>query len=83
MNLYSIQDIKTGFLHPWLSDNDNSATRAFDSMLGSDQMMSKYPNDFRLFRIGEFNPVNAAIIPCVPTVHIVDAASILRGNDNG
>ncbi|QCS36561.1 nonstructural protein [Capybara microvirus Cap3_SP_457] len=77
MNVYAFQDVKGAFMHPWLSESDAAATRSFAMELENNSMMKKFPGDFRLWRIAEYDPKTAVIVPSHPIVHVVDATSIL------
>ena len=82
--VYSIEDIKTGFMTPTIDQNDNSAVRNFSSaIMQSDGILFTHAEDFRLFKIGEFDTDTGSILAVAPLVHLVDGSDVLRGKSNG
>lgn len=56
MKMFSIRDIKAeGFSLPFFSENAHTAMRELSTRLKSDQVMSKYAEDFDVFESGVFN----------------------------
>ena len=54
--MYSVYDEATqAFATPFFLPTDASAKRAFTDAVMQDQNISKYPKDYSLFRIGEFD----------------------------
>lgn len=82
--VYSIQDVKTGFMTPTIDQNDQAAIRNFSSaVMQSDGILFTHAEDFRLFKIGEFNSETGTILPVAPLVHLVDGSDVLRGKSHG
>lgn len=82
--VYSIEDIKTGFITPTCDNNDASAIRNFSSaVMQSDGILFTHAEDFRLFKIGEFDSDTGSILPVVPIVHLADGSDVLRGKNHG
>lgn len=70
LNVYSIYDSAAkAYATPFFMQNDGLAIRAFQSNVNSkeDNNISKYPDQFTLFKIGEYNDENAEIDPITPT----------------
>ncbi|AXL14566.1 nonstructural protein [Microviridae sp.] len=55
-NIYTIYDQKTReFLHPFISINEEVATRDFYNTLASVPTMQQHPKDFDLYYVGTFD----------------------------
>lgn len=79
--MYCMQDLKTGFLTPTIDQTDASAIRNFDSaILQSQGVLFTHAEDFRLFRIGEFDSESGVVEPLAMPVVLRDGASVLRGD---
>ena len=67
MRLYSIRDAKTqAFSTPFFQQNDETALRMFrDELHGSNgpSMLSKHPEDFDLYCVGDWNDTSGAVRP--------------------
>lgn len=63
MNLYAVQDMKAGrFFPPFLNTNHQTAERAFAGMIKTDDSeLAKNPEDYRLFFLGDFDPLDGQI----------------------
>lgn len=82
MNVYCIQDVKTGFMTPTIDLNDQAAARNFASaVMQSQGVLFTHHEDFRLYRIGTFDQETGLLDPIVPIQLISDGASVLRGGD--
>lgn len=82
--IYSIEDIKTGFVTPSADQNDPAAIRNFSSaIMQSDGILFTHAEDFRLFKIGEFDSETGSILPVSPIVHLADGSDVLRGKSHG
>lgn len=54
--LYSIRDVKTGFMTPVIETNDETAKRNFvHAVINSDGVLASYCQDFSLYHIGSFD----------------------------
>lgn len=66
-NIYCIHDSKGGYGAPVLDDSDELAIRAFHiAFSDSSTMINKYPEDFRLFRLGTYDTKNATFDLTIP-----------------
>lgn len=90
LKMYSIYDIK-GQLYapPYFANNIGSATRMFDGACRDpNTQLAKYPEDFRLFELGEFDD-NTGRFTCPDQPTFVIGASDITGkllqkeNNNG
>lgn len=55
-NIYSIRDVKTGFLPPTYDVNDQSAVRNFEhACLNGDSLFFSHAEDYSLFALGSFD----------------------------
>lgn len=74
--VYSIRDVKTGFLTPSVDLNDDSAIRNFyHAVNASDGVLFSFAQDFSLYRVGEFDVDSGRIVPLVPIVQVADGAA--------
>lgn len=84
---YSIYDEKAKeFSPPFFTINDNLAKRiVMESMRGKSMMLSSYPDDFKLYCIGEFNKTTGKIegydMP-VLVVSVVELDNIMKRREN-
>lgn len=77
--VYSIRDVKTGFMTPTIESNDDSAIRNFShAVVNSDSILFSFASDFALYRIASFDSDSAAIVPETVPVHLYDAAAAIR-----
>ena len=77
--VYSIRDIKTGFMAPTIEVNDQVAMRNFSHAIQqSESVLFTHASDFQLFKIGEFDGDNAMLDQLVPIVQIADGGAILK-----
>lgn len=60
--VYSVQDVLTGFAQPFCFDNEQIAKRCYEDFLKTD----KHPEDKRLFKIGQFNTETGELTSEVP-----------------
>ncbi len=53
----TVQDLKSGYADPFIIDNEQLAIRMFRASFldNSKNIMSIYPEDFRLVKIGDFD----------------------------
>lgn len=63
--VYSVRDVKTGFMTPTIDQSDNSAARNFDSaiMSASSGLFATHSEDFMLYKIGEFDSDTGIVSP--------------------
>lgn len=75
--VYSIRDLRTGFMAPTLDQSDAVAHRNFSNAIQrSDGVLFTHAEDFQLMCIGEFESDSGEITPCVPRL-VVDGSSVL------
>ncbi len=78
LGLYSIKDVKTGFMTPLLEQGDPAALRNFSAAVNQpDSIMFQYPNDFALYKVANFD-TDSGIDPVLAPILIVDAAEVVR-----
>lgn len=76
--VFSIKDLKAGtFSAPFLASTEGEAQRIFTSMVcyGGDNLISKYPSDYELFKIGKYNKRTGDLIKD-DVIFIISADSI-------
>lgn len=69
LHIYSVYDQAAGaFITPFFQQNDGLAIRAFQGLVNSDDKnnVSQYPDQFTLFKIGEFDDLEGNIIGTDP-----------------
>lgn len=77
MKIYSIKDIKVGaFLKPMCEQHVEVCIRGIKgAMENPETMLAKFPSDFALYELGEFNDEIGEIIPCTPK-HIINVQDL-------
>lgn len=79
LNVYSIRDVRSGFLTPTVEQNDYIAARNFaNAIMESHGVLFTHASDFQLFRIGEFDSDKGVLIPAQLHELISDGAEVLR-----
>ena len=68
LRVFSIRDVKAGIYNPPFFQNNNAlASRAFGDLATDPQaMISKHPEDYQLFFIGEFFPDSGVLVATAP-----------------
>lgn len=68
MILVAIRDKKAEFFHPpYAVPTEAMAIRGFgDAVLKGNSDLSAHPEDFCLFKVGEYNQLNGKVIPVEP-----------------
>lgn len=76
--IYSIRDMKSGFLAPTVEVNDAVAQRNFEhAVLNSEQsLFFSHPEDYALYKIGEMDSDKGVISPQVPIFEVVTASQV-------
>lgn len=75
--IYSIRDVRTGFMTPTMDANDASAARNFHhSVLHSTGILLSYAQDFSLYRLADFDSDSGVITPLTPIVFVTDGAAV-------
>lgn len=78
LSVYSIQDLKSGFLTPTVETNDAVAKRNFENAIqriGS--IMYSHQEDFRLMRLASFDTETGRIIPLDLIELVCDGKDVL------
>lgn len=76
--LYSMRDIKTGFMTPVLEANDEAATRNFyHTIWNSEGILYSFAQDFTLYKVGSFDAETGAVVPFTPVIQVADGAAAL------
>lgn len=90
--IVTVQDLKSGYADPFIIDNDQLAVRMFRASFldNNKNIMSIYPEDFRLVKIGEYDsktglidslPETKFVILANGTDFVFDERSISNGNE--
>lgn len=79
LNVYSIRDVRYGFLAPTVEQNDYIAARNFaNAIMETHGVLFTHASDFQLFRIGEFDTDNGVLKPAQLHELVSDGAEVLR-----
>lgn len=78
--MYSIYDRKTElYLPPFIALNQGDATRQVLNMLmGSENMLSKFPDDYDLYEVGSFNDDIGAMVGKANNSHVCNLRTLQR-----
>lgn len=61
--MYSVKDLKTGYLPPTFDLNDLSAMRNFEhACMNEDSLFFTHPSDYQLFKVGTFDTETSDIV---------------------
>lgn len=84
LNMYAVLDTKVGaFSNPWCDQTDNSAIRGFSDAVNDgsnpNNQWHRHPEDFSLYKIGQFDTSIGKIVPvelmeCLVTASALAAA---------
>ena len=75
--LYAIKDAKSTFMPCTVDVNDATAIRNFEHAVRQpDSLLASHPNDFALFKVGEYDNENGMLSPILPVL-LCDAAQCL------
>lgn len=76
--IYAIKDAKSTFLPCTVDVNDATAVRNFENAVRQPgSLLASHPNDFALFKVGEYDNVSGHVSPLIPLLHLCDAAQCL------
>lgn len=76
--LYAIKDAKSTFMPCTVDVNDATAVRNFEHAVRQpDSILASHPNDFALFKLGEYDNESGVISPLFPPKLLCDAAQCL------
>lgn len=79
LNVYSIRDVRSGFLTPTVDQNDYIAARNFaNAIMESHGVLFTHASDFQLFRIGEFDTDKGVLVPAPVHELVSDGAEVFR-----
>lgn len=76
--LFSIRDHLVGYGYPVISDNDNTARRDFENLVltPSFDKFRKRPQDYSLYKIGEFDTESGKIDAFDAPVYVSSATDV-------
>lgn len=80
MFIYSVYD-KKACVHtsPFFAVNNETAVRSFYRLANDNRTdVNMFPDDYALYRIGEFNSDHGSVAGFVPVEHLVDANSLIK-----
>lgn len=81
VNVYSIRDVKTGFLTPTFEVNDAVAMRNFSHAVhNSDSILFSHFKDFDLYKVGTFDSDSGRLMPIELPILVMAGADVLRGD---
>lgn len=80
MRIFSIRDLKSGHFNQPAFDKDSfTALRSFETLINeSDSLIKRYPNDFALYELAEFNALTGEITSHNPPRELATAISLVR-----
>lgn len=77
--VYSIRDVKTGFMSPVIEVSDESAKRNFfHSISQSDGILFTYSQDFSLYHVADFDTHHGTMIPVTPIVPVAEGSDAVK-----
>lgn len=76
--LYTVRDVKTGIYEvPLAQISHGEAERTFQSLLkDSNSKISKYPEDFELYYLGDYDNLTGTVIPNSSPQFIMNGAAV-------
>lgn len=77
LNLYSVRDLKNNFAPPYVDSGDESAKRTFILSVEQAPVVSRFPQDFELYKVGTFDPASGHVEPLELPVFLI------RGDEVG
>lgn len=79
-NLFAIYDNKASFfMSPWPCRNVGIARREFAQACANPEApMGKFPSDYVLYEIGEYNDNDAIVKSFTPPVRVCDGVEVLQ-----
>lgn len=84
MFIYSIFDKKAvSFGSLFISENHDTAKRAVVSSLYDESLLSRFPSDYSLYCLGEFDTDNGDVSGISPVEFVCEILSLLRVDKNG
>uniref|UniRef100_A0AAU8AW51 Nonstructural protein n=1 Tax=Dulem virus 134 TaxID=3145611 RepID=A0AAU8AW51_9VIRU len=79
--VYSIRDVKVGFLNPTFEMSDAVSRRNFSHAVlnNTDSLFFSHPEDYSLYKIGTFDTETGKLLPLDVPLQLVDAISVIDG----
>lgn len=83
LKVFSIRDAKGAFYNnPYFKPSMGEGERDFMTAVNDDRtMLNKYPEDFDLYYLGEFDPQSGVMISLDTPQHMMKAVDVLRPKD--
>lgn len=79
MRLYSLYDRKMGEFGALVqSRSDEAVVRALRELFESDNQVSKYPEDFDLFYVGDIDVETGEVVAVFPPKHVVQLYAVKK-----
>lgn len=80
MKIFAMLDVKANhYLQPFPESSTISALRSFEiAVNGSDSIFSKFPDDFCLMELAEFDQTNGSIVPYTAPQNLGTARTVLK-----
>lgn len=81
MNIYALNDSKLGeFGQPFFFNANGQAVRFLQDLVRDPKtMVAQHPEDFRLYHIGAYDPVNGNFVGLPAPLFLADAMSFVEG----
>lgn len=82
--VFAVYDSKVeAYMNPFCMRSKGEAIRAFTSTVNSgESAISKYPEDFTLFEIGEYDEMTGVLTPHETRINLGVAIEFVRGREN-
>lgn len=75
--VYAIRDVRSTFTGLTVDTNDATAARNFaHAVMQVGSIMNSHPQDFSLYRLGEFDTDTGVLIPLSPIQLVMDGVSV-------
>lgn len=81
LGMYVVHDLRCGYMSPFFEVNDDVALRKFASIVNSPGMIADNPEDFALWRVGEFD-ADKGILNDTDKQRIAEASYLVRRLNN-
>lgn len=76
--VYSIRDVRSGFLTPTIEMSDTVAVRNFShAVMKGDSLLQSFSSEYDLYKIGDFDTDSGLITPITPIEFLVSADSVV------
>ena len=76
--VYSIRDVRQGFLSPTVEMSDTVAVRNFShAVMKGDSLLQSFSSEYDLYKIGEFDTDSGLVTPVTPIEFLVSADSVM------